>query len=545
MKLAYVSLNGIDTIDDVDDALFRATYQIVDNKVVRIAGRAAKAAFKYMKFEMDIKDLLNKTDADVLVFDDLERCDLPIQTILGYINGFVEHEHRKVIIIAHEAEIKGDYGRVREKLIGRTFDVQSVFDQAIEAFFTSMQDDAAQAFLRSKRNEIAQIFEQSQSQNLRILQQAMWDFERFFVAIRADHRANEKAITSLMVMLLALSFELRSGRLTHDDLLQHQSNYVSSFIRSRSESTPPTRFETAKSRYPHAELDSAALSDHTLADFLIKGLVDHDRIREDLDASSFFVKIGSEPAWRTVWYAFERSDEEFDAALASMEHEFVERKYIDLGVLLHVFGLRLWLSDIGSLQVPRLQVVEECKIYVDDLYKSKSLEPAPIGSSMGFMAYQGYAGLGIFENETSDFQDLFSYMTEKRQLARIDLYPKIAAELLENMIADHELFSSRVSFKDGSAGEFYRIPVLASLAPSKFAESFLKLHPAHQRSVLIALYIRYDSGHIDRDLADEKPWACQVRKLLLDASFGMRPVARRRTTSNIAYALDKVLPTEA
>ena len=41
----------------------------------------------------------------IFIFDDLERCSLPINEILGYINGLVEHGSEKVIIVANQKAI--------------------------------------------------------------------------------------------------------------------------------------------------------------------------------------------------------------------------------------------------------------------------------------------------------------------------------------------------------------------------------------------------------------------------------------------------------
>ncbi len=41
----------------------------------------------------------------VLIFDDLERSEMPITELLGYINEFVEHKEMKTVIIANEKEI--------------------------------------------------------------------------------------------------------------------------------------------------------------------------------------------------------------------------------------------------------------------------------------------------------------------------------------------------------------------------------------------------------------------------------------------------------
>lgn len=41
----------------------------------------------------------------IFVFDDLERCDCPINEVFGFLNGLVEHEQMKVILIANEKEL--------------------------------------------------------------------------------------------------------------------------------------------------------------------------------------------------------------------------------------------------------------------------------------------------------------------------------------------------------------------------------------------------------------------------------------------------------
>ena len=40
-----------------------------------------------------------------IVFDDLERCEMPINEVLGYINEYVEHKNVKCVIVANEKEI--------------------------------------------------------------------------------------------------------------------------------------------------------------------------------------------------------------------------------------------------------------------------------------------------------------------------------------------------------------------------------------------------------------------------------------------------------
>lgn len=120
-QYVYVSLFGLSSIEEIDDALFQAAFPVMTGTAAKVAGRLVKAGLKYLKVEpgdWDIKQFLNKFKAKVYVFDDLERCEAPINKVLGYINQFVEHGSAKVIVLANENEIgaDSDYVRRRESL---------------------------------------------------------------------------------------------------------------------------------------------------------------------------------------------------------------------------------------------------------------------------------------------------------------------------------------------------------------------------------------------------------------------------------------------
>ena len=170
----YVSLYGIQSVDDIDDAILQGMYPVLANKGVVLGGRALKSIGKYFNVELDLKakDFLNKSKADVYVFDDLERCEMPINAVMGYINMLVEHEGRKVILIANENEIddQPQYRRIREKLVGRTFEVQSSFEEALEGFVSSAKGEPARKLLSSASSTISEVYHQSEMNNLRVLQ---------------------------------------------------------------------------------------------------------------------------------------------------------------------------------------------------------------------------------------------------------------------------------------------------------------------------------------------------------------------------------------
>lgn len=542
-KAVYVSLNGLRSSDEIDKALFQAMHAVLGNKYLGAAvnlGKSGLKAWKGISVDVNLLDLVNRYTADLYVFDDLERCDMPIGQVLGYINAFVEHGERKVVIVANEDEI-GDlpsYRRTREKLIGMTLVFGSAIDDALAAFLGSIGDRAARYFLSGKAELIRAVYGQAGLENLRILQQSLWDFERFYTAVEDRHRANDAAMVSLLHLLLALSMEVRAGRLSEVDLQDRRGALVRALISG--ESSPPSPFRSASARYPTLDLDSTMLSDESLVALLVRGLVDAAAIRRDLDASSFFVVVADEPAWRTVWHGLERTDAEVAAALAAMEAAFVARAYTVPGEVLHVFGLRLLLAQIGALGVGPAEVVAECERYVDDLYARGQLAAANPNGGVTEMRATGYGGLGIVSADTPGYRGLFDYLRAKQAVAATDSYPAVASALLDTLGTDPEEFMGRISNVRGRSGALARTPVLARIDPDAFVAVLASLAPVVQRQVLLSLKARYEYRGLTGELADERAWAMQVRERLTAAMGGMQPYGRFRMDLFLAQSLGEV-----
>jgi len=105
---AYVSLFGVSSVDEIDAALLQAVYPVLSWKSTRLAGKVAKAALKFFNADPELKpsDVLDHSKLELIVFDDLERVEMSINEVLGYLNGFVEHDGKKVVIVANLAPRK-------------------------------------------------------------------------------------------------------------------------------------------------------------------------------------------------------------------------------------------------------------------------------------------------------------------------------------------------------------------------------------------------------------------------------------------------------
>lgn len=541
-EYVYVSLYGLSTIEEIDDALFHAAFPVLTGTAAKAVGRIAKAGLKFLKVDpgdWNVKEFLNKFDAKVYVFDDLERCEAPINKVLGYINQFVEHGGAKVIILANEKEIGAgeDYVRRREKLIGKTLHVTSVFEEAF-TYFSSLIDDAgARSFIEANAAEISSLYEQSELNNLRILQQTLWDFERFYGALSPEHRGHRDAMLTLLRLLFALSFELKAARLSERDIRKGRGMNVMIMAAIQKDS-PKTPVVLAGERYPAIDLHDSIISNDLLADYLVRGIVNADAIRAELDASRFFVKVTDEQPWRTVWHWLERSDEDFDRAVQQMEKQFDERAFTKDGELLHVLGLRIFLSDREILPCSRAVIVAQGKKYIDDVYEAKTLEFPPPGE-FNETHFQGWGGLGIHQHEAAEWKELFRYLKATIERAFEDTYPQKAIDLLSEMTADTQSFYRHVSLVHDAAEQYIREPVMAKLDVKKFVDAYLSLRPDAQHVVMMAIKGRYEHGQLDRELKDELPWIKAIREELQTHAPDLTAIARYRLQKHMEWYMPK------
>ena len=114
-KVLYVSLYGVTSESDIQDRMFQEAIRSlgksdVIQKIANIGSKLIAGWTEKLVTRIEISDLLKHKNS-VLIFDDLERCHMEINRVLGFINHYVEHEEAKVIMIANQSEIgKANFG---------------------------------------------------------------------------------------------------------------------------------------------------------------------------------------------------------------------------------------------------------------------------------------------------------------------------------------------------------------------------------------------------------------------------------------------------
>ena len=295
----YMSLYGISNLEEISKKIFIETTQLMDKNLRRFMDAHGQTTIpEYAKTGLDMANFFGvtqngdkidyadffSTEDKVLCFDDLERANVDVIDILGYINNFVEHDHIKTIIICNEKELStklkssnlemktfiatylldrqgelnkadkpmvekiqdkiehvfdkaNDYERIKEKLIGETFEYAPKFDYIINGILMRYENDPELIrFYRENTKLIISTFERSGTRNLRILKHALNDFKKIFDMVNKSYpNTSHRVMQTMLIFTIAISFEIKAGKVTKSKFMNIKDNeeYKSILVSSR------------------------------------------------------------------------------------------------------------------------------------------------------------------------------------------------------------------------------------------------------------------------------------------------------------------------
>ena len=137
-------------------SLLEKLADIIPDETAKIAVGSALSfnLFDFLKIENEID---GKTV--VIVFDDLERSNLPIQEKLGIINDYCENQHFNVIIIADEEKLQGsEYKNFKEKIIQKTIHYRPAYESIVHSLINAVEDEKYRTLLLENEEYIAALF---------------------------------------------------------------------------------------------------------------------------------------------------------------------------------------------------------------------------------------------------------------------------------------------------------------------------------------------------------------------------------------------------
>ena len=296
----YMSLYGISNLEEISKKIFIETTQLMDKNLKKFMNSNSQTTIpEYAKTGLDMANFFGvtqngdkidykeffSTDDKILCFDDLERANVDVIDILGYINNFVEHDHIKTIIICNEKELStklkssnlemktfiatylldkenkltektdepmveriqdtieyvfdkaNDYERIKEKLIGETFEYNPEFTYIINGLLMRYERyPELIRFLRENSYLITSTFEKSGTRNLRILKHSLNDFKKIFDMVNKSYpNTNNRVLQTMLIFTIAISFEIKAGKITKDKFknIENNEEYRAILVSSR------------------------------------------------------------------------------------------------------------------------------------------------------------------------------------------------------------------------------------------------------------------------------------------------------------------------
>ncbi|HDL6630206.1 TPA: hypothetical protein PXJ35_002799 [Yersinia enterocolitica] len=429
-KIIKISLFGFKTTSSIDEMIFQSLHPLLGHRYTKLAGNILKGALKLgckidingdSKPDVDINASLDKikfseifsTNTDsgeiIIALDDLERTDIPLKEILGYVNYLVEISKVKVILIANEKilhekdksfedKTKEVYSKFKEKVIGKTFQIKHNIDNVLDSFL----DESECESLKRHRDVIKNIYIRSDDTNLRKLKQSILDFGYIANYIDEEQLKNEEYSSLLIRVFFALSLEIKSGELSESELRKNE----------------PFKNEKPNSDGSNNVFYKYDISYRNLyvgdlwADILFKG--DASNLKSATDELVYFKqqKNNEHPLWFKLWNFSTLNEEQFISLTNQLLLEFDSLQEEDHQVYLHKLALIIYFSKnaLISKEIDEINntVYEYIKTYKDGwaILDNRSIDDIVFGNNTGYSYYN---------DSDEDFRKLFNLLRSERK----------------------------------------------------------------------------------------------------------------------------------
>lgn len=498
LKPIYVSLNGVAKKIEIIESLKAKISPFLYSKGAKFATDIFKGFIKStLKIDFDY-DNDNKADGSIninfdpisifkssndkikgnriLIFDDVERCKIPLDELYGFINDFVEHSQCKVILISDEDKIdeehtkdsKFKYPVFKEKIIGQTFEIKPDTEKAVDFFLGSVTSEIKPHLIASK-DLIIKTFDISKKENLRVLQRAIYDFERLFnftdKELSKDEEKYKELIKNYLSYFLIYFLEFKTG---NEDITSFQQTQFFSDDKNNNKYSQYDEFVATYSLLHSTKL----FTPFRLIDFIKNG--DYQDIVSEINNSTIYAKGKVEKDWEKLWYWQLLDDEDFLNLLDSVSTSFFTTEDFHITEILHISGILFSLIDTKLYKKKsKLQVVNRAKKLI------KKTKLAEFKDSRGFsMLTWGSWQKAYASDKTEEFKSLVKYTLDILEKIKHDKSMVAVYDLFYNITNDNvdELYQKTREYNEDFGNIIEQTPMLANLNPKKFAETILNLN---------------------------------------------------------------------
>lgn len=503
-KFIKISLFGLKEVSGIDEQIFQNLHPVLASKYARFTGNLLKSAFKFgIKIDFDgdekkdgslstrldkfnpLEFLTDKSKKDkkiVFIFDDLERTEINIKEVLGYINYLVEQASFKVILVANEEKlIKKDsktYLEFKEKVIGKTVEIRHDFPEVLKQF---LEDNPIKidAF---DQTIVENVYDLAGYKNLRHIKQSIIDFNYLTSKIEKKYKNSEVFLSKLTFTFFAFNIEVKNGSLDEKDFLTRNIFPGDS---DKSEKSPVIK---VLKKY---KLDSNLLFSLSYwIKILYKSYIEDDELNTAISKLAFFIKDKEKPSWVKLWHYRDLEDDEFDNLLKDVTDKFKNCEYESPELFLHAIALLVYFNQENISDFSLKNIKEKVNNCLSSSYENSEIWKNELLRSYARLNSTGFS---YMNNISSDFLEIFQVVKS----ANKEIYDK---NLDENKFWYLNGFIE--SIKSGDMEFINNIllvvneysPVFNSLSPERFFNSITEASNKNFVELSQILHSRYSDN---------------------------------------------------
>ena len=438
IKPIYVSLNGLKSVQSINDKIRSEINPFLYSRGVKVASRVLKGVIKATaKIDLDFdKDdeaegsvtldidslrIFDKKNDEIsgkriLIFDDIERCKLPTDEIFGYINHFVEHSACKVILVTDEEKIRQKYDLAKdtgisykdfkEKLVGQTFEVRSDIDDAVDHFIADSSKLNTKVSLSEFKELIIEVFIASRYENLRVLKQTLFDFNRL-TTFFADHIKESESYNTFLKNLLFYFIIVVAEYKAGNENIKDFQGIVVLFEDEKESPKIEDKYKHIQAKYQiNNSVDVLPIS--MIIDYIEKGVIDPKALHDQLNMNSFFRKEQL-AEWGILWEWVSLESSQFRKLRKSVWSTFYHGRIHQIPESLHIAGIFISLIDNNLSDKSKDIIVKQSKRLIDKLFNT-GIDYDLFGI---FGIFEHAYGKGYQSKETPEFKEIIRHLSQK------------------------------------------------------------------------------------------------------------------------------------
>lgn len=424
----HISLFDITSKKEIDAAIMAKANPLLSNEKAKTLGRfGAWAIDKMPMAPSGIGAIFNNVGGVlaefiktfpknlVIVLDDIERSKLHIQEILGYVSSLLEENKAKVILICNEKEIisndnKEIYSKFKEKVVGITLTITPDPDTILEANIDAVSNGLLKQALLDNKTYILDIVSRFGFKNLRSLEVFIFEAELIVASLDDEVLKDNTTMQNFLQNLFILSYTTKNDEISPQEI---PTCYIALFrSAARNVNGTQTTVEDSKEvifyKKYNTYLNLSNDNCNTFWNIFFSSGIISDKLnlyyKDNLATTHEDIA-----APLKLWGLHSLSSEDFEKYKKIMLNDIKNKVYTDVELVLHAFGLLLYMSKSMIYEQSKGDIIAMANEYIvenDKLQIPKHFDSDRFWLQSGYS--QQYFSLG-----SEEFQQVQSVLHEE------------------------------------------------------------------------------------------------------------------------------------